>query len=57
MGSIAQQLVQQFTTLMTTILVTVDSSVVGLARLAHVSVLQASISLYFTRTEESLERT
>ncbi len=39
MGNLIQQLAQQFTSTMTVVLTTIDSTVVELARLAYVSVL------------------
>lgn len=54
MGSMVHQLAQQFTSLMTTVLATVDSTVIDLTKLACVSVLLVRILLYFTRIERRL---
>ena len=53
-GSVVQQLAQQFASLMTTILNTIDSTVVLVARLAYVTVLLLGVLLYFTRIERRL---
>jgi hypothetical protein len=53
-GSSIQQLAQQFTTVMTAILATVDSTVLDLARVAYVSVLLIGLLLYFTHLERRL---
>lgn len=54
LGSIIQQLAQQFTNLMTVILTTIDSTVVVVARLAYVTVLLLGVLLYFTHVERRL---
>lgn len=54
MGNLIQQLAQQFTSTMTVVLTTVDSTVVELARLAYVSVLMIGLLLYFTHVERRL---
>ena len=53
-GGIIQSLAQQFTSLMTTVLTTIDSTVIQLARLAYITVLLLGILLYFTRAERRL---
>ncbi len=53
-GNVIQQLAQQFTSIMSTVLATVDSTVIELARLAYVSVLLVGILLYFTHFEKRL---
>jgi hypothetical protein len=53
-GSLIQSLAQQFTSLMSVVLTTIDSTVIQLARLAYISVLLLGILLYFTRLERRL---
>ena len=53
-GSLIQSLAQQFTSLMSVVLTTIDTTVIQLARLAYVSVLLLGILLYFTRVERRL---
>ncbi|MDA4124407.1 MAG: hypothetical protein OK438_03020 [Thaumarchaeota archaeon] len=53
-GDLIQQLAQQFTSIMTSALTTIDSTVVDLARLAYVTVLMVGILLYFTHVERRL---
>ncbi len=53
-GSIVQQLAQQFVTIMGSVLSTIDSTVIAIARLAYVSILLIGILLYFTRVERRL---
>jgi len=54
LGSIIQQLAQQFTNLMTVLLTTIDSTVVAVARLAYVTVLLIGVLLYFTHADRRL---
>ena len=54
LGSIIQQLAQQFVSVMTTLLTTIDSTVIIVARLAYVTVLLLGILLYFTHAERRL---
>lgn len=54
MGDLIQQLAQQFTSMMKGVLMTVDSTVVDLARLAYISVLMIGLLLYFTHVERRL---
>lgn len=54
MVSVIQQLAQQFTTVMSAVLSTVNSTVVEIARIAYVSVLLLGLLLYFTHTEKRL---
>jgi hypothetical protein len=54
MGSIVQNLAQQFTSVMSVVLATVDATVVDIARLAYVSVLLIGLLLYFTHVEKRL---
>ena len=53
-GNLIKSLAQQFTSLMTVLLTTVDTTVIQLARLAYVSVLLLGVLLYFTRVERRL---
>lgn len=53
-GNVIQQLAQQFTSIMSTVLATIDTTVIELARLAYVSVLLVGILLYFTHFEKRL---
>lgn len=54
MGTVVQQEAQQFTALASTLLTTLDSTVIVLARLAYVSVLLLGLLLYFTHVERRL---
>ena len=54
MSTVIQQLAQQFTSMMSVVLTTVDSTVIDLARLAYVSVLMIGLLLYFTHVERRL---
>lgn len=54
LGNEIQQLAQQFTTLMSVLLTTVDTTVIDLARLAYVSVLLLGLLLYFSHVERRL---
>jgi len=53
-GNLIKSLAQQFTSLMTVLLTTIDTTVIQLARLAYVSVLLLGVLLYFTRVERRL---
>jgi len=53
-GNLIQSLAKQFTSLMTVVLTTIDTTVIQLARLAYVSVLLLGVLLYFTRAERRL---
>jgi len=53
-GGLIKSLAQQFTSLMTVLLTTLDTTVIQLARLAYVSVLLLGVLLYFTRVERRL---
>ncbi len=53
-GSVVQQWAQQFATVMSQLLMTVDTTVVELARVAYVTVLLVGVLLYFTRLERRL---
>jgi hypothetical protein len=53
-GSLIQSLAQQFTSLMSVLLTTIDTTVIQIARLAYVSVLLLGVLLYFTRAERRL---
>lgn len=52
--SIIQQLAQQFTSTMTFLLTTVDSTVVDLARVAYVTLLLVGLLLYYTHAAQRL---
>jgi hypothetical protein len=52
--SLIQQLAQQFTSTMTFLLSTVDSTVVDLARVAYVTLLLLGILLYYTHAAQRL---
>jgi hypothetical protein len=54
LGSIIQQLAQQFASVMASLLSTVDNTIVVVARLAYVTVLLLGILLYFTHAERRL---
>ena len=51
-----QQFAQQFTSTMTFLLMTVDSTVVDLARVAYVTLLLVGILLYYTHAAQRLGR-
>ncbi|MGD0477743.1 MAG: hypothetical protein ABSB29_06215 [Nitrososphaerales archaeon] len=53
-GSVIQQLTQQFRAVMTTVLLTTDSTVLGIARLAHLSILMISLLHHFTHVQRRL---
>lgn len=55
-GPIIQQLAQQFTSVMLSILTTIDSTVVAIARLAYITVFLLGILLHFTRVEKTGQR-
>lgn len=52
--NLIQQLAQQFTSTMTFLLSTVDSTVVDLARVAYVTLLLIGILLYYTHAAQRL---
>ena len=50
----AEDLVQQFTSAVTVLLATVDSTVVDLSRVAYVSLVMIGLLLYYTHIERRL---
>lgn len=52
--NLVQQLAQQFTSTLTFLLTTVDSTVVDLARVAYVTLLLVGILLYYTHAAQRL---
>jgi hypothetical protein len=52
--NLIQQLAQQFSSTVTVILTTVDSTVVDLSRVAYASLLMIGLLLYFTHVERRL---
>jgi hypothetical protein len=54
LSSVVHQLAQQFIAVMTTILTTINTTVIDIARLAYVSVLLIGLLLYFTHVERRL---
>jgi hypothetical protein len=52
--NLIQQLAQQFSSTVTVILTTVDSTVVDLSRVAYVSLLMIGLLLYYTHVERRL---
>lgn len=54
LASTVQGLAQQFTSIMTVILTTLDTTVIDVARLAYISVLMVGLLLYYTHTERRL---
>ena len=54
MGSVIQQLAQQFVSLASTLLTSINSTVIEISRLAYISVLLIGVLLYFTRLEKRL---
>ena len=55
-GNAVQQLAQQFMAIMTTVLATVDTTVLDIARLAYITVLMVGLLLYYTHIERRLGR-
>ena len=53
-GNLIQQLAQQFTSAVTVLLATVDSTVIDISRVAYVSLLMLGLLLYFTHLERRL---
>jgi hypothetical protein len=53
-GSLIQQLAQQFTSAMTTLLTAIDTTVLDVTRLAYVTVLLVGLLLYYTHLERRL---
>ena len=53
-GTLIQQLAQQFASMVSMLLTTVDSTVIDLARMAYVSLLMVGLLLYFTHIERRL---
>lgn len=45
-GNVVQQLAQQFIAIMTILLVTIDTTILGIAKLACITVLMAGLSYY-----------
>jgi hypothetical protein len=52
--SLVQQLAQQFTSTMTFLLATVDTTVVDLVRVAYVTLLLIGVLLYYTHAAQRL---
>lgn len=52
--NIIQQFAQQFTSGVTVLLATVDSTVIDLSRVAYVTLLMLGLLLYFTHLEKRL---
>jgi len=52
--NLIQQLAQQFTSAVTVLLATVDSTVIDVSRVAYVSLLMLGILLYYTHVERRL---
>jgi hypothetical protein len=53
-GTTVQNLAQQFTSIMSVVLSTVDTTVLAITRLAYISVLLIGLLLYFTHVEKRL---
>lgn len=53
-GSVIQQFAQQFTSMATLALTTVDSAVIDVARVAYASILMIGLVLYYTHVERRL---
>jgi anti-anti-sigma regulatory factor len=51
---LVQQLAKQFTSAVTVLLATIDSTVIDLSRVAYVSLLMIGLLLYFTHVERRL---
>jgi len=52
--NLVQQLAQQFTSMVTVILTTIDSTVIDLSRIAYVTLLMLGLLLYYTHIERRL---
>ena len=52
--NLVQQLAQQFTSMVTVILTTIDSTVIDLSRIAYVTLLMLGVLLYYTHIERRL---
>jgi anti-anti-sigma regulatory factor len=52
--NLIQQLAQQFTSTMSMLLATIDSTVIDLSRLAYVSLLMLGFLLYYSHVERRL---
>lgn len=52
--NLIQQFAQQFTSAVTLLLATVDSTVVDLSRIAYVSLVMVGLLLYYTHVERRL---
>jgi len=52
--SFVQQLAQQFTSMVTVILTTIDSTVIDLSRIAYITLLMLGLLLYYTHVERRL---
>jgi len=52
--SLVQQLAQQFTSMVGTLLATIDSTVIDLSRVAYVTLLMLGLLLYYTHIERRL---
>jgi len=52
--SLVQQFAQQFTSAVTALLATIDSTVVDLSRVAYVSLVMIGLLLYYTHIERRL---
>ena len=55
-GNVVQQLAQQFITIMTTLLSTIDTTILDIARLAYITVLMVGLLLYYSHLERRLGR-
>jgi hypothetical protein len=55
-GTVVQQLAQQFPTVMSSVLTTINSNVVEMARIAYVSILLIGLLLYFTHAERRVRK-
>jgi anti-anti-sigma regulatory factor len=53
-NNLIQQLAQEFTSTVTALLATVDSTVIDLSRVAYVTLLMLGLLLYFTHLERRL---
>jgi len=53
-GTTIQQMAQQFVTVMTTLLMTINSTVIEISRLAYISVLLVGVLLWATHLDKRL---
>ena len=53
-GTVVQQMAQQFSSVMGSVLATIDSTVIDVSRMAYVTVLLLGVLLYFSHLDKRL---